>query len=430
MDNRQTCSRVQLSGLDVIKNINPISTNERVQFLDVLRGLAILGMFAVNMTVDYSIDETQALQLALPDFLTVVFIDLFAKGKFATIFSFLFGIGFFVQMERARARGGNHIAFYVRRSVGLFLIGILAMACTVWADMLIYFGIFGLALLLFYKRSPRTILAMAMLCILLSTIFGSIGPGVSESLALQALAAEQGVSVTEVIQPVDPADEAWLELMREGDFLQISSAGLAGILVAFSDWRWCMGKLDLLGLMLLGLYVGRRGAVWNADIRRRVARQALPWLIGAGFGGCLIWVAMQDFGLGASGSLVHRVIENLAGWPVGVNALGLGYAAAITLLIGKDNWRRLLTPFAAVGRMALTHYLFTLFVGAFIYWSWGLGLNEKIMPTTGLAIAIGVFFFQVLASHWWMRRFRFGPVEWLLRSFTYGKRQPFRIGVG
>jgi uncharacterized protein len=292
--------------------------------------------------------------------------------------------------------------------------------------MPIYFGIFGLALLLFYERSPRMILAVAVLCILLSATFGSIIPEVRESLALQALAAEQGVSVSEVTQPVDPADEVWLELMREGDFLQLSSAGLAELPVAFSDWRWCMGKLDLLGLMLLGLYVGRRGAVWNADIRRMIARQALPWLVGVGFGGCLIWVAMEDFGMGDSSSIANAMIENLAGWPLGMNALGLGYAAAITLLIGKDNWRKLLTPFAAVGRMALTHYLFTSLVGAFVYWSWGLGLYD-IMPTTGLSIAIGVFIVQVFASHWWLRRFRFGPVEGLLRSFTYGKVQAMRL---
>ena len=267
---------------------------------------------------------------------------------------------------------------------------------------------------------------MAIVCILLSTTFGSIVPGVRESLALQDLAAEQGVSVSDVTQPVDPADEAWEAVLREGDFLQLSSALLADLKVAFSNWLFYVGKLDMLGLMLLGVYVGRRGAVWNTDIRRMIARQALPWLVSVGLGGCLIWVAMQNFGMGDSSSLALTVIQNLAGWPVGMNALGLGYAAAITLLIGKDRWRRLLTPFAAVGRLALTHYLFTSLIVAFVAYSWGLGLYGKIMPATGLSIAIGVFVVQVFASHWWLRRFRFGPVEWLLRSFTYGKVQAMR----
>jgi uncharacterized protein len=158
-----------------------------------------------------------------------------------------------------------------------------------------------------------------------------------------------------------------------------------------------------------------------------IARKALPWLIGVGFGGCLIWVAMQNFGMGDSSSLAHTMIRKLAGWPLGMNALGLGYAAAITLLIEKDSWRRLLAPFAAVGRMALTNFLFTVLIGAFIGWPWGLGLYGEIMPATGLTIAIGVFVFQVFASHWWMRRFRFGPVEWLWRTFTYGKLPAMRL---
>jgi uncharacterized protein len=399
-----------------------------VQLLDVIRGIAIFGMFAVNIAVDRWEDVTRAMQLALPDFLTLVSVDLFASGKFITIFSFLFGIGFFVQMERVRARGGNHIAFYVRRSVGLFLISILAIACTLaGSGILMEYAVIGLALLLFYKRSPRTILTMAVLCILLSMTFASIVPEVRESLELQALAAEQGVPVSDVTQPVDPSDEAWDVLLRDGDFLQISSAALAELPDSWSTWRSYASKLDLLGLMLLGLYVGRRGAVWNADIRRTIARQALPWLVGVGFGGCLIWVAMEDFGLGESSSLTITMIQNLAGWPVGKNALGLGYAAAITLLIEKDSWRRLLAPFAAVGRMALTNFLFTALIGAFIGWPWGLGLYGEIMPATGLTIAIGLFVFQVFASHWWTRRFRFGPVEWLWRSFTYGKLPAMRL---
>jgi uncharacterized protein len=407
--------------------MDPISANERVQLLDILRGFAILGMFAVNMVVDYWDDVTRAIQLALPDFFTLVFVDLFASGKFVTIFSFLFGIGFFVQMERIHARGGNHIAFYVRRSVGLFLISILAWACTLPTGILMEYAVFGLPLLLFYKRSPRTILAMTVLCILLSMTFGSIVPSFHESLELQTLADEQGVSVSEVIQPVDPVFEAWQTMAREGDFLQISSAMLAELPVVWSTWRSYAYKLDLLGLMLLGLYVGRRGAVWNADIRRMIAKQALPWLIGVGFGGCLIWVGMEDFGMGDSSSFAPTMIQSLAGWPMGMNALGLGYVAAITLLIEKHSWRRLLTPFAAVGRMALTNFLFTALILAFTGWPWGLGLYGKIMPATGLTIVIGVFIFQVLASNWWMRRFCFGPVEWLWRSFTYGKVPAIRL---
>jgi uncharacterized protein len=89
-------------------DMKPILSDERVELLDVLRGLAIFGMFTVNMTVDsvWS-DNLREMELALLDFVALVFVDLFTKGKFITIFSFLYGIGFFVQMERAGSRGIN-----------------------------------------------------------------------------------------------------------------------------------------------------------------------------------------------------------------------------------------------------------------------------------------------------------------------------------
>ena len=366
--------------------MDPISARERVQLLDVLRGFAILGMFAVNMTVDMWGPLTRSAELALPDFLTLVFVDIFGQKKFLTIFSFLFGLGFFIQMERFRARGSNHIALYVRRSVGLFLIGTLAIAFTLPAEILNDYATYGLALLLFYKRSPRTILAIAGLCFVLEA-FAAIVPKYNDSLELETLATEQGVPVSELTRPVDPAEEAW-KTWWEGDFLQNSSDGLARVWdrFKFSAWHRYVRDLGFLGLMLLGVYVGRRGAVWDADVRKKIARKALPWLIGVGFCGSLIWVAMEDFGIGDSSSLAHTIIQMLAYWPIMI-VLGLGYAAAITLLIEKYVWRRRFTPFAAVGRMGLTNYLFTDLIAAFIGFSWGLGLYGKILPATGLAIA-------------------------------------------
>ena len=112
-------------------------------------------------------------------------------------------------------------------------------------------------------------------------------------------------------------------------------------------WRSYASKLDLLGLMLLGLYVGRRGAVWNADIRQKIARQALPWLIGVGFGGCLIWVAMQNFGMGDSSSLAHTMIRKSGRLASGHECTrsgirGCNHAADRGRTAGEDYSHRLL----------------------------------------------------------------------------------------
>jgi uncharacterized protein len=132
---------------------------------------------------------------------------------------------------------------------------------------------------------------------------------------------------------------------------------------------------------------------------------------------------MEDFGVGNKTSVIHLIMRRLAAWPIGMPVLGLGYAAVITLLIERNSWQKWLMPFAAVGRMALTNYLFTGLVAAFISFSWGLGLYGKVSTWMGLLLVLIIFPIQVLTSRWWMARYNFGPVEWLWRSFTYGKLQ-------
>ena len=138
-------------------------TNERAEVLDVLRGIAIFGMFTVNMTADiWWSDEYQTLEPGSADFLALLFVNLFASGKFITIFSFLFGIGFYIQSERRIEANSSVLSFWFRRLSGLLVIGLFATACTLPARILMDYAIFGLALLLFYQRPPRLILAAAI----------------------------------------------------------------------------------------------------------------------------------------------------------------------------------------------------------------------------------------------------------------------------
>jgi uncharacterized protein len=150
----------------------------------------------------------------------------------------------------------------------------------------------------------------------------------------------------------------------------------------------------------------------------------MPWLLGIGFISCAMWIAMEDFGLGDESSIHHEVVRNLFAWPLGMPVVGLGYAAAITLLIGNEKWKRRLTLFAPIGRMALTNYLFTGFVLALITFQWGFGLYGQVFPVTGLLIVVLLLPVQMLASRWWLSRFAFGPFEWLWRGWTYGRFPP------
>jgi uncharacterized protein len=185
-------------------------------------------------------------------------------------------------------------------------------------------------------------------------------------------------------------------------------------------------NLDLLAIMLLGLWVGRAGALEDAAVRQRLARSALPWLLGVGLAGCVVWTAMVDFGLGQSHDPAWTIFRDLAFWPLGAVSLGLGYAAAVTLLMRDPRWRRRFAPFAPVGRMALTNYLVTTLVVAIASRPWGLGHYGGFSPAAALLCVLVVYALQVAASRWWLARFRFGPVEWLWRSLTYRRLPPMR----
>jgi len=410
----------------------PVSTQERVQVLDVLRGFAILGMWVVNMTIDVGWDyRVELMPMEAPDFVAVVVVNLLLSGKFFTIFSFLFGVGVFVQIERARARGVNHVTFYLRRSLGLLLVAYAAIAATTHTWILVDYAVLGLTLLLFVDRPPKAILAAALVCFAVSLVFENIVPGVEEHVELRAYAEEQDISMEAAIAARGKSEAASgiarEPRIRSATFLQQSERLLSRSFRAHTAWSYYLERLGTLGLMLLGLYVARRGAVWDPAVRRAIARRALPWLIGAGAVVAVVAVAMNDFGLGNETSLAQRILRTALQGPVGATLLGLGYAAVLVLLFERDAWRRWFARLAPVGRMALSCYLLTLFLSSFINLGWGLGRFGDVMPVEGFFIVAVASPFLIIACTWWLERFRFGPAEWLWRSFTYGRFQRMKL---
>jgi uncharacterized protein len=411
--------------------MEPTAPQERIQFLDVLRGIAILGMFSVNMTVDANrVSPLREMDLVFADFMSVVLVDMFGNGKFIMIFSILFGVGFYMLYERAKSLGAGFAPSYIRRALGLLLIGLSAMALTLPAWILLDYAVLGLLMLLFFKRSPKTILTAAFVLILLARLVES-NSFYQDHLDLEALAMDQGLPIVEVVAPASPEDVAEkLERDRirtSGTFLELSRFNISHVWEAFTHWRYYLNNVGLLGYMLLGVYLGRRGAIRDAETRNYIAKKALPWLLGAGLAGALTFVLMQNFRFGAPGELAHEMFLDIANWPFGAVGLGLAYAATITLLLQRQVWQQLLAPFAAVGRLALTNYLITCFVYALVFWPWGFGLYSILMPFEGLIIVLLVYSLQVVASRWWITRFRFGPCEWMWRSMTYGKLPPMRL---
>ena len=156
------------------------------------------------------------------------------------------------------------------------------------------------------------------------------------------------------------------------------------------------------------------GALGNA-----VCATTFGTVVGASVG-ILQWLVVQRHVSKAD----WWVLINMVGWIMGGV---VGYAAGIVLLVQRDFWKKCLAPLQAVGRLALTNYLLQTLICTTLFYSYGLGLYGKVGPVDAALLAIAIYLLQVALSSLWVRRFRFGPAEWLWRSITYGQLQPMRI---
>ena len=409
--------------IDEMRSIEPITGSERVVFLDVLRGAAIFGMFTVNMTADLpwgSMFREQPLGVA--DRAVMMLIDLLANGKFVTIFSFMFGLGFFLQLERARNRGVAFLGIYMRRLTALFLIATVANVAGLGAEILIDYALFGLFLMLFYRLSARSLLIAAVMIFALSfvsTNFEAVSNLINTAESAQAALMDES-SGAEV-----SAEDVGKLIYANGSFMEIASYNASKLAAYLRSWAKPPWGFSILGLMLLGGYVCRSGAIHDPVVRLKIARSVLPWLLGIGAPAMIVFVYLDPWP--SADTELLSLIGDVAFWPFGAPVLGLAYVAIITLAMEKDVYRRLLMPFAAVGRMALTNYLFHGFVIAFFTFQWGLGLYGDMGAFWGLMAMLAIFPFMVIASRWWIKRYRYGPMEWLWRTLTYGRIQSMRI---
>jgi len=420
---------------DAAPTIGPVSAQERIETLDILRGFAIFAILLVNWTTDLLWDvEPSVGWTGLADKATFWLIRLFLDEKSWPIFSFLFGLGFAIQMERMEARGVSIGRVYSRRLLVLFVIGSGHFIFTE-RDIVFMYAIFGFLLLPMRKWSDRALLITAFICVLIPWTLNNIEGWRQQRSMADPETAGQVIREAERQRAENAA--RWAEHDRieaTGSFMQITSVRAQVWLERVSSWKSYSTWLgDPFPPFLLGLCVGRRRILHHVAANRSLIRRAMAWSLGIGFVG----VAALTFLLlgghpvfresfvtqpGFLGRQLLRLLERL-----GSPALGLFYIGAIALLLQRPEWKRRMRPLAPVGRMALTNYLLQSVVFVLLFFGYGLGLFGQVGTFGGLLLTIPVIVGEIFLSRWWLRRFRFGPVEWLWRTLTYGQLQPMRL---
>ncbi|HEX2081840.1 MAG TPA: DUF418 domain-containing protein, partial [Longimicrobium sp.] len=338
-------------------------------------------------------------------------VTIFVNGKAIAVLSFLFGLGFAVQVRRAEGRRTAVAPLYGRRMFVLLAIG-LTHALLWYGDILAVYALLGFALLLFHHAGDRTLLAWA--AVLLAAV----------PLAFGVYSVLQGPPALRTGQAAYGA--AMLAAIRSGDAARIVPANVQMLADTYLSRVGLMVFAQLLGLFLLGLWAGRRRLPERVAVHRAAFRRVAVWGAAVAIPASLVLEVVRTVpGLRAAAaapwpSLGLTVLRMLAVVP-----LAAAYVSLVMLLMENVRWRRRLAVFAPVGRMALTNYLAQTVICVLIFY--GGGLVGRIGPAGAVGIALVVFTAQLAWSPWWLARFRFGPAEWLWRSLTYGCSQPMRI---
>ena len=388
--------------------VSPVALSERIVAIDILRGVAILGILVMNIqsfsmplsayTFPWSWGEMTGAN-AVVYYLS----HLLASGKFISIFAMLFGAGIILQNQRL-ASPQTH----VRRMLILIGFGLLHAYLFWYGDILFSYGVLGLVVFLLRSLSIRVLCAVAGSLFFLG-LLGNILIGVAMhwvgSTIQPDLASEFKPSLAAQLAEIDAMRGTWPAQLAE----RAPVAAMAQTFIFFIYVVPFVAPMMLAGMALMksGFYTGS----WP---RRRYARIAIS--------GCLLGWTLSAAGLFVDAQTGHDPILSSMVWnqfnTLAMFPVAIGYSAAV-ILLAETGWRWL-SAFAAVGRTALSCYLLETLLCTTLFYGFGFGLFGSVERTGQIFITVCLWIVLLMFASLWTRFFRYGPAEWLWRKLTYG----------
>jgi uncharacterized protein len=400
----------------------PIAPSDRILSMDVLRGIAVLGILVMNIQSFSMIQAAYINPTAFGDLTGLnqwvwILSHVFACEKFMTIFSILFGAGIFLLSGRVESKGLRTAGIHYRRTFWLIIIALIHAYCFWYGDILFIYGMSALLVYLFRKASPRRLFVAGLIVIAVPSLLYLFFQWSIPYWPPEAL--ESNVATW---RPGPEAVAAEVSGYRGGWVRQMDARVPASIfhqtflILIWYGWR-------VVGLMIVGMALFRWG-VLSAERTKRFYRLAA--LIGLGAGLPMV----------ASG-VVRNFAENwrmefsmFAGWQFnywGSLFVALGYIGLAMLFCRSTVWPGLKKLLSDVGRMAFSNYLLQTLICTTLFYGHGFGLFGRVERTGQILIVFAIWIALVLFARMWLKSFRFGPAEWLWRSLTYRKWQPFRL---
>jgi uncharacterized protein len=402
-----------------MQTASALPAGERIAVVDVLRAYALFGI-----VVTHSVTGFLAGPQPGPDFMLFTPLDrgvaqaehLLTFGKFYTIFSFLFGLSFAIQINNATQKG---VPFAGRFTWRLMVLGLIALVHGVFftGDILIIYVILGLLLIPFRKLKTRTLLIISLILVL--NVPGLLIGGLL--LLGSPPTPEQIQANAEQMQYFAQIGVRQFEAKQSGTLAELAYVNYTTGFMTKCFFMIFSGRLWItFGLFLLGMCAGRLEIFRDSGANRQFFRRLLlP-------AGIVAAVTTAIEFIRPSGFQVQSVTDLLSSFSFSLQQLSLSafYVAAVALLYWRNPTRGLLPALAPAGKMGLTTYLGQTVFGVVMFYGLGFGLLGKVGAAAAVGAAMLFFVLQVLLAQLWMRRFNLGPVEWLWRSLTQLKWQP------
>ncbi|MBB6603844.1 DUF418 domain-containing protein [Bacillus pumilus] len=369
----------------------------RVELIDSLRGFSLLGILIVNMLnfqYDYDFEKMFDSSFWGQEF-GVYVTEILFQGSFYPIFSFLFGYSFIKLIESTKAKGLNTNAIVVRRGFGLIVLGMLHYIFIWNGDILLYYGACMLFLMMFMSSRIKTMLIW-------SGVLGALSLVVSPYMMKLVHGTDE--LLTDVYAKGDYADILLSRITVEDDMMIVTIILAIVSITLMPILGFLFGTMTVGPFALLGMVIGKRGHLTEED-RGMAYRKGWVWVIVVGLAlkcATFIDAPWSEF------------VMVLGGY-----VLAIGYIQAFIVFYYSKAAEGLKRLLAGLGRLSLSNYLVQSIICTTIFYSYGLGLFGQMGSMFGLLLAVGLYTAQLFISYLYLKKWRRGPVEWMMGKWVY-----------
>ncbi|MBW5467142.1 DUF418 domain-containing protein [Brevibacillus formosus] len=391
--------------------VAPVSEGERIRQLDGIRGFALLGILLVNMPsflypIMFLPDAGMVNTHSEMDGWIRLLFNMFVQTKFYTIFSFLFGVGFFLFMHRVESKQLPYQSLFTRRLVVLLIFGMTHLVFLWYGDILHTYALAGFLLLLFYHRQEKTIKRWAWTLLI----------GMQALSAMMLTVPEDLVSMPDQTPLIQKAVDAY----TNGSIIERLQFRVGYEIPVVLSFEFYV-ILSVFPLFLFGFLAAKRGVFERTEEFIPAIRRI--WWLALGLSVVLVpMIPLVQFGIVKFPASISIAVQTFVTWS-GLSLCAF-YITSLLLLYRKEGGKRMLKHLEPVGRMALSNYLSQTIITVMVVRVGNLyGTLELAL---GLVFSLVIFTAQIFVSRWWLTKFQFGPAEWLWRCLTYGKLVPMR----